>query len=87
MGPVSLPHFDILHAFRFLCFSEKRREDPLEGPDGDVKDLALSFGTSLHHCDHVIHITVYEGEAVHNVRQTWPFLGYLDNGTVTAYHE
>ena len=50
-----------------ILFYVKEWEESLEGSDGAIEDLALSFSSALHHCDNGTHIIVYMGEAIQGV--------------------
>ena len=78
---------DILDPHRVLRFFGKVWEETLEVSDGAVKDLVLLFGTTLHLCDYIIHISVYMGKDVPGVWQDHPCFGDLGDGAITRNQE
>ena len=84
-GPVFLPHQEVLDGHQMLYFFGQGWGDPLKGSNGATKDLDLSFNNAFQHCDGIIHITVYMGEAIQGVCQAYPCLGDFGNSTVPRH--
>ena len=83
--PVTLPHLELLCAYRLLCFARQVQREPIEGSGDAIEDLTFLFGPTLHRCYHIIHITVYVGEATQGVGQTRPCLGGLGDSNIPWY--